>query len=156
MASVKFRNRPSLALVAGLLGGLLGGGCGSGAKVPTTVSGLVWYNGYPLTGGTIAFSPDPERGGQGHPLIGIIQSDGRFELQQADGSPNVPPGWYRVAIADPPPPPGYSSLFPDFPTRLRRPDRSDLLREVKAGQHNTFEFSIRSVASIASVMATSP
>lgn len=129
----------SLALGAVLVA--LPGGCGSASNVPTTVKGIVQFQGYPLAGGTVAFAPDADRGSSGRPLTAEVQADGTFQLH-ASGSASVPPGWYRVAIADMPPPPGYSTTFAGFPSKLRRPDRSDLLRQVQPGKENYFEFLI--------------
>lgn len=119
--------------------------CGCGQKaVPdvATVRGKVTFQGEPLADGIIVFSPDPERGASGKPARGDIAADGTYQLSLG-GESAIPPGWYRVAIA-PSPEIGPASRIdaPRFPIRLGRPDRSNLLREVKAGQENHFEFAV--------------
>jgi hypothetical protein len=112
----------------------------------TSVQGLVTFQGQPVAGGLIVFSPDPERGGSGKPIPVEIAQDGRFQLTNGEGAV-IPPGWYRVAIALAP---NSASLTPEttpnnrvaFPPQLARPDQSGLFREVKAGQENTFSFDI--------------
>lgn len=127
----------SLAIGAALVG--LPGGCSrTTAAAPATVRGKVMFQGAPLAGGLIVFSPDPERGGSGKPARGDLANDGTFQLMLADATA-IPPGWYRVAIA-----PAPLSAHPDaiFPPQLARPDRSGIVREVKAGQENVFEFTV--------------
>ena len=111
-------------------------GCGkTGSAQPAKVSGIVTFHGRALSGGTIVFSPDPDKAVGGKMMVANISQDGRFQL--ADGAAAVVPGWYRVAIAD-----GPSSYSSGFPDSLRRPDRSGLEREVKAGHDHHFEFLI--------------
>jgi hypothetical protein len=128
--------------VFGLLAVLAAGspGCQRADKAgATTVRGLVTFEGYPLAGGMIVFTPDPERGGSGKPLPAEIAADGRFQLAPAADS-EIAPGWYRVAVAAPPPVSPPWSVSAVFPTQLARPDQSGLMREVKRGQENVFEF----------------
>lgn len=134
---------PVAALAAGALLVALPGGCKrSGSPAPATVRGAVTFQGRPLAGGMIVFSPDPERGGSGKPARGDLGPDGRFELRLA-GSSTIPAGWYRVAIS----PPASAITEPQlsavaFPRQLARPDLSGLSREVKPGQDNVFEFAV--------------
>ena len=119
----------------------LPGGCGrKTSQEPATVRGAVTFQGKPLTGGLVVFSPDPDRGGSGKPARGAVGPDGRFEVRLG-GEPAIPPGWYRVAIAAAPvlPPPADA---PVFPPQLARPDMSGLVREVKPGRENVFEFAV--------------
>jgi hypothetical protein len=106
----------------------------------TTAQGRITFQGKPMAGGLVVFSPDPERGGSGKPISALTADDGRFQLNLS-GDAAIPPGWYRVAIA-PAPNSGRLSPInsPVFPHQLARPDQSGLIREVKAGQENTFEF----------------
>jgi hypothetical protein len=127
-------------LIPVLAGGVLLAGCGPTAPAPTAgVRGLVTFQGRPLGGGVIVFAPDADRGSTGKPISGAIDLDGRYHL--TDGT-KVPPGWYRVAIADQPATGGDYSYGPRFPVALRRPDRSGLSREVLAGRDNVFDFYI--------------
>src|SRR5262245_1295569 len=96
---------PLSTVALGALLVALPGGCGSASNAPTTVRGIVQFQGYPLAGGKVAFAPDADRGTRGQPAHADIQSDGSFQLQLS-GSQNIPPGWYRVAIADVPAAPG--------------------------------------------------
>lgn len=111
-------------------------GCGEN-RTPATVRGRVLFDGQPLTGGTVVFTPHPERGPACKPAIATIDTQGTFRLN-AEGSPYIAAGWYRVSLADA----GSPSTWLYFPSELRRPDRSGLEREVLAGKDNVFEFHI--------------
>jgi hypothetical protein len=103
----------------------------------TTVHGVVTFQGRPLAGGSIAFTPDGDRGGNGKPIAVELAGDGTYLLKQGNET-SISPGWYRIAIA---PHASSSTAGPAlFPRELARPDRSGLLREVKAGQDNRFDF----------------
>jgi len=137
--------RPSLS---GILVGLVSAaifflaGCRPVSQSGTTVRGIVKFQGQPVAGGLVVFSPDSERGGSGKPIPGEIAQDGSFRLS-IGGNPTIPPGWYRVAIA-PVPLGNFNSPLdgPIFPTQLARPDQSGLIRQVQSGQDNAFEFVI--------------
>jgi hypothetical protein len=107
-----------------------------------TVHGLVTFQGQPVAGGLVVFSPDRERGEAGKPISAEISPDGKFQLK-IGGSAAIPPGWYRVAIA---PAPNATTILASvssaFPPQLARPDKSGLIRQVKPGQENLFEFII--------------
>lgn len=138
--------RSLVAITALTLGGVLiaaPGGCSrKSASSITTVRGKVTYEGEPLAGGLIVFAPDPDRGTSGKPAQSELAADGSFQLTQA-GEAAIQPGWYRVAIAPAPLfAPGSLRDRVPFPLDLSRPDRSKVFREVKAGQENTFEFTI--------------
>ena len=141
------RLRGSLVAVAALVLGALfiavPGGCSrKSASAITTVRGKVTYEGEPLAGGLIVFAPDPDRGASGKSAQGELSADGSFQLTQA-GEPAIQPGWYRVAIAPAPQyAPGSLRDRVPFPLDLSRPDRSKVVREVKAAQENVFEFTI--------------
>ena len=98
-------------------------GCGRDDKL-TPVHGHVYYHGKPLAGGTIAFTPDPERGGHGPLAYGEIEADGRYSLHTGDAAGAVP-GWHRVTIAPAAP------AAVDLPRKYGDPAQSGLLREVK-------------------------
>lgn len=130
---------PVVALGAGALVVAVPGGCDRAPPGPTTVRGTVTFQGKPLAGGVVVFAPDPERGGTGKPVRGDLGPDGRFVLR-VGGESGVPAGWYRVAIAAGP---GVlSSAGPPFPASLSRPDLSGVVREVKAGRENVFDFAV--------------
>src|SRR5581483_11537658 len=104
-----------------------------------TVRGRVTFQGQPVAGGLVVFSPDPDRGGGGKPARGDLGPDGTFQLKLGDDTA-IPPGWYRVAIA-PAPAVAYPD-WPAFPPQLARPDKSGLVRQVQAGQENVFDFAV--------------
>jgi hypothetical protein len=135
-------------VISGVAAGLLSvslafpAGCHRVAPTGTTVRGLVAFQGQPVAGGLVVFSPDPERGGTGKPIPAEIARDGRFQLNSG-GDSIIPPGWYRVAIAPAPQAGSFSPLNRSvFPPQLARPDQSGLIREVRPGQENVFEFII--------------
>lgn len=134
---------PVTALALGAAFIALPGGCSrKTAPLSATVRGKVIYAGEPLAGGLIVFAPDPDRGASGKPAQGELAADGSFQLTQA-GEPAIQPGWYRVAIAPAPQyAPGSLRDRIPFPLDLSRPDRSKLVREVKAAEENRFEFTI--------------
>ena len=118
------------------------GGCSrKPAPGPTTVRGKVTFQGLPLVGGLVVFSPDPDRGGSGKPVRGDIGPDGTFQLNLG-GESAIAPGWYRVAIAAAPAASPGSALDRPFPLQLARPDQSQLVREVQPGEENVFEFAV--------------
>src|SRR5262245_20724858 len=126
---------PVVALGVGAAVVSLPGGCSrKSSQESATVRGAVTFQGKPLAGGLVVFSPDPDRGGRGKPARGSIGTDGRFEMRLGDETA-IPAGWYRVAIAATPaalsPADSTVSLGPVFPPQLARPDLSGLLREVK-------------------------
>jgi len=132
-----------LWLMLGMLAVGLGGltGCGSKPATAVCAKGRVCYRGDPLDGGRIVFVPDEERGGSGPLITAAIQADGSFAL-----AGNVPPGWYRVAVAPllsaGPSLPTAANPYPTFPARYRNPRQSGLQGEIKAGAENVFEFNL--------------
>jgi len=116
------------------------GGCGSPVVAPTSVRGSATFHRHPMTGGMVVFVPDRERGTDGELLTATIGENGTFRL--ADGAKTVPPGWYRVALADPPEWYGLEPNGTAFPSSLRRPDKSGIECEVIAGKENVFEFAV--------------
>jgi hypothetical protein len=100
------------------------------------VDGVVTFEGRPLAGGVVVFVPDADRTAGGKMLTATTDADGRFVL--AGGTAAVAPGWYKVAISDPP---GGGWGY-QFPAELRRPDKSGLERQVQAGHDHHFEFVI--------------
>jgi hypothetical protein len=133
-------------LAAGLL--LLAAGCGSGGHdVFRPVRGRVLYRGVPLSGGTIVFSPDPERGGSGPLAVADIQPDGYYVLKTED-RPGAAAGWYRVtvvALQVPPASPGAAGWVPArslVPAKYRDPELSGLSCQVRDDQDNNVEFNL--------------
>jgi hypothetical protein len=130
-------------LVAGGFALSLAGGCGSKTAPEATaaVRGRVTFNGKPVVGGLVVFSPDPERSARGKPAQAQTGPDGTFILH-IDGVARIPAGWYRVALAPAPAVPDPASPAPLFPAKLARPDLSGLQREVLPGKEHVFEFTV--------------
>ena len=106
-------------------------GCGREVKL-TPVRGQVFFHGQPLSGGTIVFTPDPERGGRGPLACGEIGPDGRYSLH-TDDKPGAVPGWHRVTIAAASLASSQKGLPPvDLPRKYGDPEQSGLLRQVQA------------------------
>ena len=106
-------------------------GCGRSGEGLAPVSGQVFYRGNPLSGGTIVFTPDPERGGSGPQAWAEIKADGRFSLF-TDTRKGAVPGWHRVTIA-----PCQADRSRRLPHRYRDPEQSGQCFEVKADSVNT-------------------
>lgn len=118
-----------------LLCGLTLAGCGHGTPSPIAVRGSVTFQGRPLAGGLVVFAPDRDRGTTGKPVSATVGDDGSYAA-------TISPGWYRVALADPPGIDWEGHGWPRFPAALRRPDRSGLDREVVAGRENVLHFHV--------------
>src|SRR5450755_3078870 len=74
-------------------------GCGKKEPSPLApVKGQVWFQGHPLTGGMVVFTPDIQRGGSGPQAWAKIGPDGSFVLL-TDARPGAVPGWHRITIA---------------------------------------------------------
>ena len=114
-----------------LLGLLLLVGCGKKDPVPLApVKGQVWYQGEPLTGGMVVFTPDIQRGGSGPQAWAKIGLDGSFVLL-TDTRPGATPGWHRITIA--------TESSSTLPARFHDPERSQQFFEVKADRPNVCE-----------------
>jgi hypothetical protein len=124
--------------ILGCCGLMLLSGCGgsSGDARTSRVEGRVYYRGAPVPGGTIVFSPDAERGGNGPLAVGVIQSDGRYNLHTGSEAGAVP-GWHRVTVA--PAAVEGKAFVQSLPAEYSDPQRSGKSCEVKAGQPNVIE-----------------
>lgn len=129
---------------AGLCLALMCSGCSGGTEngvtETTSIRGVVIFQGQPLAGGMIVFTPDPERGGQGPPLTADIAADGSYAIVETPQRA-ITPGYYRVTLA-PPPHWRYAAHAAPFPLVLTRPDQSGLLRDIRAGQVNLYSFAV--------------
>ena len=110
---------------------LLLAGCGRSQPTLAPVQGQVFYNGQPLAGGTIVFTPDPERGGRGPQAWAEVAADGRFTLYTGRKKGAVV-GWHRVTIA----PLRRAAPAIVLPTRYRDPELSGQRVEVRADRVN--------------------
>lgn len=69
-------------------------GCGSGGSGMLPVSGQVFYDGQPLTTGTVSLHPI---GTTGHVPTGVIDDHGRYTLS-TNYQPGAPPGQYKAVV----------------------------------------------------------
>jgi hypothetical protein len=105
---------------------------GCGREDFETVQGCVYYQGAPLPGGTIVFTPDPDRGAEGAMASGEIGPDGRYSLHTGR-HPGARPGWFRVTFAPAPDGPALSMKYGD-------PERSGQSCEVVHGRSDAVDF----------------
>lgn len=78
-------------------GAILAAGCSSKTKL-VTVKGKVMVGDKPLRGGIVTFVPDEAKGNKSKDgAVGMIQSDGSYELHTEDKE-GAPPGWYKVVV----------------------------------------------------------
>jgi hypothetical protein len=111
------------------------------------VHGTVFYNGKPLTCGTIVFTPNPARGCTGPQGSAEIQPDGTFNLRTSDREGAVP-GWHRVTIlaieapAKSPDAARFSIPRSLVPEKYRDPVQSGLACEVLPGKPNGINFNL--------------
>lgn len=82
-------------------------GCKSDDEKLAPVSGTITADGKPVPSGTVTFYPDGAKGNASkHQPIGVLDSEGRYELVVPGGKKGAPPGWYKVvvyAVDDPQP-----------------------------------------------------
>jgi hypothetical protein len=135
--SLALRTCLGLALVALV-------GCGGDAK-PAVVQGRVTLGGLPMAGGTIVFTPDPERGGSGPLATAEIGPDGKYMLI-TEGQPGAVPGWHRVTVAPATHPtssnPGTQAPS-SFPAHYQHVEHSEQSYEVKPGIVNTIDIQLK-------------
>jgi hypothetical protein len=108
---------------------LLLAGCGRSQPTLASVQGQVFYRGQPLAGGTIVFTPDPQRGGRGPQAWAEISGDGRYTLY-TNGQKGAVVGWHRVTIAP------RTASTESLPLRYRDPELSGQYVEVHADRIN--------------------
>lgn len=137
-------SRRALALVFLIVAVTLAG-CAASGPERHKVSGSVQFRGRPLEKGLISFVPeDPARG----EFATLPINGGKYETPASNG---LLAGKYKVLISSPagemkPPgpddPPGISGIQKDLiPARYN--EKSDLTREVKAGDPNVFDFELK-------------
>lgn len=75
----------------------VGGGCStrSGVEGIVPVTGTVTYNGTPVEGATVSFSP----AGEGRSASAITTEDGKFSLTTLEAGDGALPGSYKVGIS---------------------------------------------------------
>jgi hypothetical protein len=120
-------------------------GCGGDDPGLAPVSGRVFYQGSPLPGGSIVFTPNPDKGGRGQVAQAEIQGDGTFTLRTgaAEGAAT---GWHRVTVVSIrmentiSTPENFADVQSLIPTRYAAPDLSGQEGLVKPGQANVINF----------------
>ncbi|MEX1042205.1 MAG: carboxypeptidase-like regulatory domain-containing protein [Pirellulaceae bacterium] len=123
----------------------------------TKVSGTVTYQGEPIEGATVTFSPADETG---RAASGRTDSKGRFNLTTLNHSDGIMAGHYKVAISKTEV--GSELMTSEeqaayfnkhgrapvitttdlLPEKYKKPDTSELAREVVADQTNDFLFEL--------------
>lgn len=141
-----------LALCAAVAFAVPMSGCGGGSGLKLQkVSGVVTFDGKPLTKGNVQFTPDGSKGTRGPMATGAIGPDGRFTLTTTTSGDGAPVGFYRVTVncwdegapfdpKNPKPPTPARSLIPE---RYTDDNASGLTAEVKAGAKNEFTFELK-------------
>lgn len=110
---------------------LLAVGCGSRPEQREGVSGVVYYRGQPLRGGTIVFVPDADQGNTGSLASGEIKADGSYSLRTGE-EPGACVGPHKVTVAP--------ANNIQLPAHYTDPHKSGQHCEVKKGQPNRIDF----------------
>jgi hypothetical protein len=120
-------------------------GCGTDEPPLAPVRGRVYYKGVPLTGGSIVFTPDADKGCRGPLARGDIRPDGTYSLRSGPAAGAVA-GWHRITIVsvEAPAAKPAGDRFADvrslIPPRYSAPDLSGLEGWVRPGRDNLLDF----------------
>jgi hypothetical protein len=128
------RNYAALLLAMGVL---LLSGCEPTAPALVPVKGKLTVNGRSLKGATLVFTPDVAKGGHGPQSFAVTADDGGFTLKTNDGVGAVA-GWHRVTVA----PSADDVELMTLMEKFLDPERSGIVREVKAGVANVIDLSL--------------
>jgi len=112
------------------------------STAPVSVEGQVFLNGQPLLNGVIVFVPNRERGTFGTVVRQSLDIQGRYRIPATSPNP-LRPGWYLIALAQPPNLNLAQSGYPEFPAALRRPDLSGIERQIPAQPEVPLDFLIQ-------------
>jgi hypothetical protein len=129
-----------LARITGLIVLLMAAGCSRDPGPRQAVHGRVYYQGQPVPGGTIVFTPDPDRNGQGPLARGAIGDDGSYDLTAGPDQGAVA-GWHRVTVLSAISSAGGAAAA--LPAKYADPEQSGQLCEVRAGQTNVIDFHLQ-------------
>lgn len=127
------------------------GGCSRDRRPPLPktfpVTGVVSFDGKPLSGATVMFNP---AAGNGHGSIALTDATGRYKLTTFKPGDGVVPGDYKVAItkielggsaSDSP-----TAVAPDpknvLPTKYADDSTSGITATVEPKPDNTFDFAL--------------
>lgn len=125
----------------------LSSGCEMGSERLVAVHGKVSYKGVPLSGGTIVFTPDAQRGTTGRMARSEIRQDGTY-LLQTDSSAGAIVGWHRVTVmaietgSGGGPDPDVMMPRSLLPEKYRDPELSGLICQVREDQENCIDFDL--------------
>jgi hypothetical protein len=117
-------------------------GCQPRSTTLNPVAGKVAYNGAPLRGGLIVFTPDSSRGESGKVASAKINRDGTYTLMTGDVA-GATAGWYRVTVAslqENADPRGIPVSV--LPEKYLDPTTSMLNCEVKPNRTNQLDFNL--------------
>ncbi len=135
--------RPGRSWLVSLFCGICVLGCDSAETKEslTIVHGTVTYLERPLTGGSVVFIPDEERGNSGIPVHADIQVDGTYSVRSGEHA-GIPPGKYKVTVS----PNGINqartgSFQP--PERYSNPQTSGLACKVEPVADHTINFHLQ-------------
>ncbi|MCO6044673.1 carboxypeptidase-like regulatory domain-containing protein [Aeoliella sp. ICT_H6.2] len=84
-------------------------GCGKQQRELTFVEGRVTYQGSPVAGGTVRFTPEEVAiGAAQRPATSVTDAEGRYRVKAYRDQAGIPPGdylvsvmWYEGSMADP-------------------------------------------------------
>jgi hypothetical protein len=134
-----------LALFAALT--FPGTGCQQdpGALIPVT--GRVTFNGVPLNGGIIVYTPDASKGEHGPIAHSKIQPDGTYTLYTGEAL-GAHAGWYTItfqslAPATSQPGQSYNASESTIPEKYRLAELSKISCKVNVNQPNSFDFDLK-------------
>lgn len=120
-------------------------GCGGKSLAKTfPVTGVVTFQGKPLTNAIVSFMP-----AGGRPASGVTNERGEFTLSTFAPSDGALPGKHKVIVSEPTPEPkegDYSVPEPTpsrFPEKYANPRLSPLEFEVKPGGENKFTIELK-------------
>jgi hypothetical protein len=118
-------------------------GCGKSGPKTERVTGVVRYDGQPLTRGIVLFEPDPTQGSSGPSAIGNIGPDGKYELT-TDKKPGALVGKHRVGIESRAAPKDHTDTLPPslIPEKYVLPTTSGITKEVVKGKANEIDIDL--------------
>jgi len=97
-------------------------GCSSSASHPMApVTGTVLFNGQPVTGATVVFSPVAKdtKDRPGPPSFGPLDASGKFTLATANEGSGAVVGWHHVSVGYPDPGPNQGCLPADYKLEVK-------------------------------------
>ena len=127
---------------------LLAVACGRNGPTLVPVSGRVLFQGKPLPTGSIVFTPNSDKGGEGPLARAEIQTDGSYSLRTGEAVGGCV-GWHRVTVAAVAVPaekplegnlPEVQSLIPPH---YAVPEQSGLEGLIRPGQANIINFDLK-------------